>query len=120
MVQPALGGELVRLANKVDPGDVGTLKTRQIDNNIYAIRVPEDKSDLVRRLCDGFYVGWDRRPKKGVRPAFAARFSAFLLETYGEEAQAAFDVGAARYNPWQPPPPPFHKRAYRKLRRMIG
>ena len=72
--------------------------TRNLDDNIFAIRVPENYHALARELATGFYFLWERGQVKYVPDHFSGRYSDFLDETYGRGNQDAFNIGLKRYN----------------------
>lgn len=81
------------------------MKSRSIDGNIYAIRVPQDYRLLGYKICQGFYLGWDRLRSKRVSDQMAERFNTLFARAYGPEVARSFNLGRARYNPAEILPP---------------
>jgi len=80
-------------------GNSGSLKTRKFANNIYAIRVPEDLTNLSRRIGEAFCIGWDRKgPQKLVPDNFADAFAKYLSMNYPPYVSRNFRVGQKRYD----------------------
>lgn len=76
------------------------LKTRKIQDNIFALRRPVDLRGLASRLAPGFLLGWDipwlNQP---IGAKFAERLRRFLDTNYPPDVGRFFDIGLARYNP---------------------
>lgn len=101
------------------------MKSRSVSHNIFALRVPETRRAYGARLCEGFFLGWDKQEHRLIPLAFAARFQAFLGENYGPWVGQAFAEGMRRYSePPEPPqvlpPPPRSGLARRVLRKISG
>lgn len=75
---------------------VKVLKTRRIDNNIFAIRVPDDPLRLGRKLTDGFALPWDTHVPIRIDESLARRIAARLVTDYGPWASDFFKIGYAR------------------------
>ena len=75
------------------------LKSRAIDKNIFALRVPETKRAFGARLCEGFYLGWDYQEYRLVPLDFAERFKAHIGTHYGPWVSQAFAEGMRRFSP---------------------
>ncbi len=83
---------------QVDPVDgAKELNARQIDDNIFAIRVPASVDQLAFRLGSGFCIGWDLTEDKRLGHEFSARFRSHLSRFYRPAVVKAFDIGLARY-----------------------
>ena len=117
--------ERLRIADVVSSAEIKGLKTRKIADNIFALRVPQDKAAFATRIAEGFFVGWDREVGKRVPEPFAESFSARMRETFGAQVQQAFDIGFDRYNPRatprvSTPPASLPRRLARRLKRLAG
>jgi len=75
------------------------LKSRAIDGNIFAIRVPEEYRSLGLKLSQGFYIGWDGDSSKRVPDSFARKFGQMVSQHYDPGVEKAFKIGLGRYNP---------------------
>ncbi|MFA3916500.1 class I SAM-dependent methyltransferase [Ruegeria hyattellae] len=65
---------LLSFGDFVDRNAHGSLVTRQISDNIYAIRVSEDLGGLAETLSLGFCIGWDvDEPGKWLPHRFSSR-----------------------------------------------
>ncbi len=73
------------------------LKSRMVDDNIFAIRVPQDMTRLAYRLSSGFCIGWDATKDKKLGDAFSARFRKHLETSFRPTVAKAFETGLARY-----------------------
>jgi hypothetical protein len=101
------------------------MQSRKERQNIFALRVPEDKQAFGAKLCDGFYLGWDTQPNRLVPLDFARQFRAFLTEHHTPWVVRSWDEGMRRYSPPEelpvpPPAPPQPALAQRLLRRLTG
>lgn len=74
------------------------LRARAVDGNIFAFRLPEDRSALAWSLSQGFYLGWDPQWPILVSNPFADRFQQHLAASYGEWIGRAFAEGRRRYS----------------------
>lgn len=83
--------DMPRLAREVG------LRARTIADNLYALRVPEDKAALAAALSEGFYIRWEVGPRKRVDEGFAERYAAILRQTC-PAALDAFLFGLDKHN----------------------
>ena len=82
----------------------GQLKTRAMNDNIFALKVNKEVKHTGYRLANGFYLGWERNARKGVPDDFADAFCTFLDKTYDPYVRKAFEVGMDRYNRFEREP----------------
>lgn len=75
---------------------VKVLKTRRIDNNIFALRVPDDPLRLGRKLADGFALPWDTHVALRIDGSMAHRVADRLTSDYGPFASDLFKLGYGR------------------------
>ena len=111
-------------AKDIQDHGLSLLKSRAVDKNIFALRVPETKRAYAARLCEGFYFGWDPQEFRLVPLDFAARFKDHIGANYGPWVSQAFDEGMRRYSPPPeadvkpqpvPEPPSLAQRVRRKV-----
>ena len=101
------------------------MKSRSVQQNIFALRVPEDWRPFGAKLADGFFLAWEKQAHRLVPLDFAARFQGFLAEHYTPWASDAFAEGMRRYSPPEepappPPAPPPRGLGRRLLARLAG
>lgn len=93
---------LVPFAEKVSlRSDLG-LKTRNVADNIFAIRRPVDIRNLGSKIGQGFLLGWDTQFVSHrfarIQDAFADQLREYLREHYSADVLRCFNVGMMRYN----------------------
>lgn len=81
------------------------MKSRKINQNIFALRVPDNKAAFGAKLADGFYLGWDKQSYRLVPLDFADRFRDFLTKNHTPWVVASFAEGMRRYSPPEPATP---------------
>lgn len=111
--------KLIPFQSRVNTHKKTRMHTRQIDENIFAIRIPRDISTMAKMLSRGFLIGWDRRPNAYLGPEFVQQFQSYLSEHYNPEIRKSFELGLARYN-HQPTPRSPLRRILGKLKRMVS
>ena len=90
-------------ATRIYPDDAGQAKgralmnARGISHNIFALRMPETRRAFAAQLCEGFFLGWDKKGHRLVPQDFATRFSDFLAGHYGPYVGQAWAEGLRRY-----------------------
>ncbi|WP_323035812.1 class I SAM-dependent methyltransferase [Pararhodobacter sp.] len=73
------------------------LKTRTIDNNIFAVMTPETLAPLADQLAEGLYFPWHLQKAHHPSLPWLMRFAEFLEAHYPASVARAFDVGHGRY-----------------------
>jgi predicted O-methyltransferase YrrM len=87
----------IRFHDLYRKGAEGRLRTRHIDDNIFAFRVPDDYRSLGQKLSDGFMIGWDPNWRRLPGDRFLGRFRDRIGANYGEAVSRAFNTGMKRY-----------------------
>lgn len=88
-----------RSSARVEPGEATALKTRGLDNNIFAFRVPPALSNLAWAVSEGFVLGWDQNRSLGpIADIFRENFKVFPADAYGPWIAKHFDIGFRPYN----------------------
>ena len=73
------------------------LKTRKIDNNIFALLTPDTIGPLANQLAEGLYLPWHLQKSHRPTQDWRNRFGEFLKAHYPPAVAQAFEVGQARY-----------------------
>lgn len=77
------------------PGGASLL-ARRVDDNIFALRVPNDRKRLGIALSDGFFLSWDKGVVVRISETVRQRFREFAERHYGAPVVRAFDNGLER------------------------
>lgn len=111
--------EKIWFASKVDRGSATPMKTRRIDGNIFALRVPETIDSLAWTLAQGLYLPWDPLPNAFIGEETAGKIRRCLSALYNPMLAAAFETSWQRYNHLAQPVPE-RSVAQRMMSRLRG